>query len=123
MDSRIVAAVSDALAPPSGAAPSIVPTNDAARRAQARDVLERLEKSGFQVIMADPTATQARQALAMIRMGVNDLFSGEDSRLKYASLFVLFVVLLLLYLQPLAVLFGLLAIGVVFFVMSLTSKK
>ena len=73
--------------------------------------------------MADPTATQARQALAMIRMGVNDLFSGEDSRLKYASLFVLFVVLLLLYLQPLAVLFGLLAIGVVFFVMSLTSKK
>ena len=44
MDSRIVAAVSDALAPPSGAAPSIVPTNDAARRAQARDVLDRLEQ-------------------------------------------------------------------------------
>ncbi|POF62048.1 hypothetical protein CFR73_07035 [Novacetimonas maltaceti] len=123
MDSRIVAALSDALAPAPGAAPSVVPTNEAARRAQARDVLERLEKSGFQVIAADPAATQARQAFAMIRMGINDLFSGEDQRLKYASLFVLFVVLLVLYLQPLAVLFGLLAIGVAFFIMSLTRKQ
>ncbi|RBM06792.1 hypothetical protein [Novacetimonas cocois] len=122
MDSRIVAALSDALAPAPGAAPAAIATNEAARQAQAREVLERLERSGFQVIASDPAATQARQALAMIRLGVGDLFSDEDRRLKYASLFVLFVVLLLLYLQPLAVLFGLLAIGVVFFVMSLTRK-
>ncbi|GBR26482.1 hypothetical protein AA0616_3225 [Komagataeibacter nataicola NRIC 0616] len=109
MDSQLIDAVATALEG-DGAPPALTP----AAREQARAFVQRLEQQGLSVTPAGDVS-----ALRLISDGFIDLFSSEDRKLKYSSLLVLFVVLVVLYVQPLVILFGLLLSGVIFFIQAL----
>ncbi|AQU87886.1 hypothetical protein B0W47_10835 [Komagataeibacter nataicola] len=109
VDSQLIDAVATALEG-DGAPPALTP----AAREQARAFVQRLEQQGLSVTPAGDVS-----ALRLISDGFIDLFSSEDRKLKYSSLLVLFVVLVVLYVQPLVILFGLLLSGVIFFIQAL----
>ncbi|MBV1830089.1 hypothetical protein HNW77_04130 [Komagataeibacter sp. AV436] len=109
VDSQVIDAVATAL---KGEAPA--PALTPAAREQARAFVQRLEQQGLSV-----TPAGSDSALRLISDGFIDLFSSEDRKLKYGALLVLFVVLVVLYVQPLVVLFGLLLSGVIFFIQAL----
>lgn len=109
VDSHVIDAVATALEG-DGATPALTP----AARAQARAFMQRLEQQGLNV-----TPAGGESALRLISDGFIDLFSSEDRKLKYGSLLVLFAVLVVLYVQPLVILFGLLLSGVIFFIQAL----
>ncbi|GBQ48274.1 hypothetical protein ACM0P6_08440 [Komagataeibacter sucrofermentans] len=109
VDNQVIDAVATALKG-DAATPALTP----AARAQARAFVQRLEQQGLSVTPAD-----GGSALRLISDGFIDLFSSEDRKLKYSSLLVLFVVLVVLYVQPLVILFGLLLSGVIFFIQAL----
>ncbi|GCE80563.1 hypothetical protein [Komagataeibacter oboediens] len=85
---------------------------------QARVFLQHLAQRGLTV--APVEGTDGASALHQISQGLIDLFSSEDRKLKYSALLVLFLVLVVLYIQPLVILFGLLLSGVIFFIFALT---
>ncbi|WP_130731166.1 hypothetical protein [Komagataeibacter xylinus] len=109
VDSHVIDAVATALEG-NAAPPALTP----AAREQARAFMQRLERQGLSV-----TPAGSDSALRLISDGFIDLFSNEDRKLKYGSLLVLFVVLVVLYVQPLVILFGLLLSGVIFFIQAL----
>ncbi|MBV0887388.1 hypothetical protein LV478_04675 [Komagataeibacter oboediens] len=88
---------------------------------QARVFLQHLAQRGLTV--APVEGTDGVSALHQISQGLIDLFSSEDRKLKYSALLVLFLVLVVLYIQPLVILFGLLLSGVIFFIFALTRRS
>ena len=112
VDSHVIDAVAESLPAVTGGGAPIPPAQD-----QARVFLQRLAQRGLTV--APVEGTDGASALHQISDGLIDLFSSEDRKLKYSALLVLFLVLVVLYIQPLVILFGLLLSGVVFFIFAL----
>ncbi|GAN87699.1 hypothetical protein LU298_03840 [Komagataeibacter intermedius] len=116
MDSHVIDAVAASLPTTTGPDMASVPPQD-----QARVFLQHLAQRGLTVAPAE--RTDGASALHQISEGLIDLFSSEDRKLKYSALLVLFLVLVVLYIQPLVILFGLLLSGVVFFIFALTRRN
>ena len=116
VDSRVIDAVAASLPTGMGRDAAAAPAQD-----QARVFLQRLAQRGLTV--APVEGTDGASALHQISQGLIDLFSSEDRKLKYSALLVLFLVLVVLYIQPLVILFGLLLSGVVFFIFALTRRN
>ncbi|AHI24245.1 hypothetical protein [Komagataeibacter swingsii] len=116
VDSHVVDAVAACLPAVAGRDAAPTPAQD-----QARVFLRRLEQRGL--VVAPREGTDGASALHQISEGLIDLFSSEDRKLKYSALLVLFLVLVVLYIQPLVILFGLLLSGVAFFMFALTRRN
>ncbi|WP_395369702.1 hypothetical protein [Komagataeibacter diospyri] len=116
VDSHVVDAVAACLPTVTGRDAVTMPAQD-----RARVFLLQLEQRGLTV--APRERTDGASALHQISDGLIDLFSSEDRKLKYSALLVLFLVLVVLYIQPLVILFGLLLSGVAFFIFALTRRN
>ncbi|MHC0614074.1 hypothetical protein [Komagataeibacter oboediens] len=112
VDSHVIDAVAASLPTTTAAIPP---------QEQARVFLQHLAQRGLTV--APVEGTDGASALHQISQGLIDLFSSEDRKLKYSALLVLFLVLVVLYIQPLVILFGLLLSGVIFFIFALTRRS
>lgn len=116
VDSHVIDAVAASLPTTTASDTAFIPPQE-----QAHVFLQHLAQQGLTV--APVEGTDGASALHQISQGLIDLFSSEDRKLKYSALLVLFLVLVVLYIQPLVILFGLLLSGVIFFIFALTRRS